>query len=56
MSRARAKKKSPPQAGRGAPKGNQNARKHGFYDLERREMSPKYQTSTLDCESKPFVV
>ena len=40
MSRARAKKK------RGAPKGNQNARKHGFYDLERREMSPKYQTST----------
>jgi len=27
----RAKKKSPPQAGRGAPKGNQNARKHGFY-------------------------
>jgi len=38
MSRARAKK-------RGAPKGNQNARKHGFYDLERKEMSPKYQTS-----------
>jgi len=49
MSRARAKEK------RGAPKGNQNARKHGFYDLERREMSHQSTRQVHKLEGAPEI-